>query len=169
MKWFIIIGCWLLTACSTIETNNANQKQAAGFNTKLGLAYLQQKDIPRAKSKMLLALQEDPDNPIILDAMGYFLEKTGDVKSAEQYYSRAIKLAPKMGAAQNNYGTYLCRHGRYHEAINHFILATQDANYLHVADAYENAGLCALKIPNKKLAHKYLQAAAQHDPGKILR
>ena len=168
MNWLVIISCLLLSACSTIDTNSVKQKQAAGFNTKLGLAYLQQGDIPRAKSKMLLALQEDSDNPIVLDAMGYFLEKTGDIKRAEQYYLRAIALAPNMGATQNNYGTYLCRHKRYQDAIDHFLLATQDPHYLHVANAYENAGVCALKIPNKKLANKYLQAAAQHDPGKIL-
>jgi type IV pilus assembly protein PilF len=141
----------------------------AGLNTKLGLAYLHQGHVARAKSKMLLALQEDPNNPIILDAMGYFLEKTGNVKTARQYYLRAVALAPRRGTVQNNYGTYLCRHGYYQEAIKHFLLATQDTNYLHVADAYENAGVCAAKIPNKKLAHKYFRAALQHDPGKILR
>jgi type IV pilus assembly protein PilF len=172
MKALIIIGCCLLlilSACSTITPESSNQKEAAGFNTKLALAYLARKDIPRAKAKMLLALQEDPYNPIILDAMGYFLEKTGNIKLAEEYYLRAIKLAPKMGRAQNNYGTYLCRHGQYHEAITHFLLAVEDANYLHAADAYENASICALKIPNKKLAHIYLRQAIQRDPGKILR
>ena len=100
---------------------------------------------------------------------GYFLEKTGNVEAAQQYYLQAIKIAPKTGAVQNNYATYLCRHGYYQQAITHFLLAAQDANYLHVANVYENAGICALKIPNKKLAHKYFQTAIQHDPGKILR
>jgi type IV pilus assembly protein PilF len=165
--WVLIFLLILLTACSTVCTNNINP-EAASINTQLGLNYLQEGDIVSAKSKLLLALQEDPDNPMVLDAMGYFWERTGDLDSAEEYYLRAIKLAPNKGEVQNNYGTYLCRHRHYHESIKHFLLAAQDINYLHVAAAYENAGLCALKIPDKKLARKYLELAVKHDPARVL-
>lgn len=148
MKAFMTITFFLvaLSACSATTKVGVNQKEAAVFNAKLGLAYLEKKDIPRAKAKMLLALQEDPYNPIILDAMGYFLEKTGNVKSAEEYYLRAIRLAPKMGSVQNNYGTYLCRHGKYKEAIKRFLLAVKDPDYLHTANAYKNANICSARM-----------------------
>jgi len=166
MRWIIIIFIVLLSACSTVPEQSPNP-EAAGINTQLGLNYLQEGDIVSAKSKLLLALQEDPNNPMVLDAMGYFWERTGDLDSAEEYYLRAIKLAPNKGEVQNNYGTYLCRHKRYQESINHFLLAVQDVNYLQVAAAYENAGLCALRIPDKKLAHKYLELAVKHDPARV--
>jgi len=164
--WILVFLLVLLAACSTVSTNNINP-EAATINTQLGLNYLQQGDIASAKSKLLLALEEDSNNPIILDAMGYFWERTGDLDSAEEYYLRAIKLAPNKGEVQNNYGTYLCRHRRYQESIKHFLLAVQDVNYLHVAAAYENAGLCALRMPDKKLGRKYLQLAVAHDPSRV--
>ncbi|MCK4609092.1 MAG: type IV pilus biogenesis/stability protein PilW [Gammaproteobacteria bacterium] len=156
----------ILFGCTTTITPN-NNKEAALYNTKLGLAYLHQGDMVRAKSKLLLALQQNPNDPLILDAMGYFLEKSGEVKLAERYYLEAIALAPKMGAAQNNYGAYLCRHGREHQAINHFLESTRDPYYLNVAGAYENAGRCALEIPDKLLACTFFKAAVKHDPGKL--
>jgi type IV pilus assembly protein PilF len=130
--------------------------EAANYNAQLGLVYLKQGDIKLAKSKLLLALQQAPSDPLILDSMAYFLETTGEIQRAESYYLRAINHASKNGAVQNNYGTFLCRHQRYQESLEHFLLAVKDGNYLNTAQAYENAGLCALKIPNRKLAKEYL-------------
>jgi type IV pilus assembly protein PilF len=154
-----------LTTCTTV-TRKPNA-EAAKYNLQLGLAYLKHGDVARAKSKLLLALHENPNDPIILDAMGYFFELTHDLKIAQRYYLQAIKIMPNAGAVHNNYGTYLCRHGYYRKAIEHFLLATKDINYLHVAAAYKNAGLCALKIQDKKLAREYLQKAIQNDPSEI--
>ncbi len=152
--------CILLSSCATQPTN----PEAAGLNTKLGYTYMQQGDMQSAKRKFLLALQENPHDPLVLQAMGYYLEQTGDVKIAENYYQQALKLAPEQGPVQNNYGDFLCRQGKYHQAIKHFDLATQDINYLYVTQAFENASFCALKIPDKKLARSYLQKALQSDP-----
>lgn len=96
--------------------------------------------------------------------MAYFLEKTGDTEKSENYYQKAISLAKDPGAAQNNYGTFLCRQGRYTDAEQQFLKAANDANYLKPANAYENAGLCAMLIPNSKLAAKYFELALQKNP-----
>lgn len=154
-----------LSACTTV-TKKPNA-EAAKYNLQLGLAYLKHGDIDRAKSKLLLALRENPKDAITLDAMGYFFELAHDLKMAQQYYLQAIKLMPHMGAVHNNYGAFLCRHGYYRKAIKYFLLATKDINYLHVAAVYKNAGLCALKIPDKKLASIYLEKAIQNNPSEI--
>ena len=165
MRWLImLITCLLLITCSAKPSLNPT---AAAYNTQLGLAYLQNGNMPSAKNKLLLALQESPNDPMILDTMGYFLEKTGDAQVAQQYYLHALALAPHNGATHNNYGAYLCRHKYYRAAIKHFLVAVQDGNYLHVAAAYENAGLCAVKIPDTNLACKYLRKAIHHDPTRI--
>lgn len=156
IKYICYFFCAAIVACSTISENN---KTAADYNAQLGLMYLEQGNINLAKSKLLLALKQSPDEPLILDAMAYFLECTGEIKSAENYYLYAIKRAPKNGAVQNNYGTFLCRQKRYQESLGRFLLAVKDSNYLNTAHAYENASQCAAKIPNKKLAKEYMQKA----------
>lgn len=156
IKYLLYLLCATIVACSSVPENN---KTAADYNAQLGLVYLEQGNINLAKSKLLLALKQSPDEPLILDAMAYFLECTGEIKSAENYYLYAIKRAPKNGVVQNNYGTFLCRQKRYRESLEHFLLAVKDNYYLNTAQAYENASRCAAKIPNKKLAKEYMQKA----------
>lgn len=142
------------------------QNDAAIYNTQLGLAYLKQEDRIRAKRKLLTALDLAPNSADVNAAMAYFLEKTGNLKEARNFYKKALSLAPKNGAQLNNYGSYLCRQGKYKEAENYFLNAVQDVNYVNTAGAYENAGLCAAALPDYKKAKKYFKKAIEHDPNR---
>lgn len=155
-----------LTACSIFSKSKTqiSTPQASDVNVQLGLAYLQNGDVQRAHQKLLLAEQQAPGSLQAQGAMGYFLESTGSLPSADAYYRRAIMLNPKSGAAQNNYGTFLCRRGRYLKADQHFLLALQDPTYLNTAQVYENAGLCAMQIPDTKKAIDYFTQAITQDP-----
>jgi type IV pilus assembly protein PilF len=138
--------------------------KAANINTQLGLALLEKDDRAQAKKKLLLAKEQAPKEPAVWYAMAYFLEQTGDIPAAEQHYRYAIKLHSNVGAAQNNYGTFLCRRGRYQEALKEFDKAAMVPDYLEPAMAYVNAAVCAKKIPNELLAEHYFQKAAEKDP-----
>ena len=171
LKQFIIIFFIItLTACSIFSKSKTqlSGSQASDVNVKLGLAYLQNGDVQRAHQKLLLAEQQAPGSLQAQGAMGYFLETTGNLSSADAYYRRAIALNPKSGAAQNNYGTFLCRRGRYSEADQHFLLALQDPTYLNTAQVYENAGLCAMQIPDARKAMGYFTQAITQDPKRAL-
>lgn len=164
----ILLGS--LFGCSSMMHPDTDRKaekrlQAAKANTQLGMAYLQKHEIQHAKQKLLLALDEAPKLPEAWYAMAYLMEVTGD-PNANRYYLKAIDLAPKKGDVHNNYGTYLCRNGEYKEAVQHFMIAIRDPDYLESASAYENAGLCALKIPDKKLALTYFNRSIQEDPNR---
>lgn len=171
LKQFIIIILMInLTACSIFSKSKAqlSDPQASDVNVQLGLAYLQNGDVQRAHQKLLLAEQEAPGSLQAQGAMGYFLESTGNLFSADAYYRRAIALNPKSGAAQNNYGTFLCRRGRYKEADQHFLLALQDPTYLNTAQVYENAGLCAMQTASTKKAVSYFTQAITQDPKRAI-
>lgn len=137
---------------------------AANANVTLAMAYLKKGELQNAKEKLLLAKKQAPRDPATWYAMGFYQETVGDMKLAKESYQKSVKLAPKNGDVQNNYGTFLCRQGHYRESIKHFMLAIKDENYLDTAGAYENAGLCAMKIPDKKLAENYFKRAIDHDP-----
>lgn len=164
----IISLSMFLFACSSEPTsptsNSTVNPKAAVYNVELGVGYLRQGNYQRAKQKLLLALQQDPHSAAAYSAMAYFLEKTGEYNKAEDDYKKAISLAENPGAMENNYGTFLCRRGRYVEAETEFIKAAQDPNYLNPANPLENAGLCALLIPNTAQAIQYFQAALQKNP-----
>ena len=148
------------------EKQDDKQAKAARINVQLGAAYLERKDLVRAKQKFLLATKEAPELPEVWYSLAYFFETTGNQEQAKQYYMKALALAPSRGDVLNNYATYLCRKGNFQVAIQHFLKAVQDAEYLDASSAYENAGLCAEKIPDRKLAIQYFNKALLEDPAR---
>lgn len=159
------IICWifffLLPVSSIAATDN---RAAAETNAKLGLAYLQKGLYPASKNALLSAIKDDPKISAGWYSMAYYLEKTGHSTAAESYYRKAISVEPQSGAAQNNYGTFLCRTGRYAEAIQFFLSAAHQKEYLDAAGAYENAGTCSLMMHDNVQAMKYYHMALNNNP-----
>lgn len=166
-----LITTVLLAGCAKpVATQNqlppdalTNNPTAATYNTQLGVAYLQQGDTSRAKSKLLLAKQQDPSSPEVWDALAYYYQNTGDMAQADKYYIKAISLSPKNGASLNNYGAFLCQQRRYKDSVSYFIKATQDSSYVNTAQAFENAGLCAEEIPDVAAAEQYFTRALENN------
>lgn len=157
-----------LTACATNSEGKRNKSyidnEAAIANVQMGIAYLKKNDTVLAKRKFTKAIQEAPNLPASWYAMAYYNEVTGKLEQADQQYRKAIAVAPNSGEAHNNYGTFLCRHGKYRQAIAQFDQAIEEPSYMQDGAAYENAGICALAMPDKKLAYHYFQQALLNDP-----
>jgi type IV pilus assembly protein PilF len=173
-KLYCILSlCLCLIGCVTTSTNGSSNDPSADkkmvavdANLQLGMQYLQDGNVEIAKQKLLLALQLAPDYPPCWYIMAYYLEVTGNTQKANDYYLHAIHLDPKSGDSQNNYGTFLCHSGKAKESIPYFLAATQDSAYIETSAAYENAGLCALKIPDMNLAKNYFNKAVTTDPNR---
>ncbi len=175
LKFLLSLIFILLSACQhtdTVDEQILNTKKtpdlskAALFNMQLGLGYLKQGDRPRAKKKLLIALEQEPNSAEVNAAMAYYLEQTKELARAKKYYLKAIALSPATGAQFNNYGAFLCRQGKYKDAELYFLKAINDPNYLNTAGAYENAGLCVLAIPAPRKAAFYFTQALNQDPSR---
>lgn len=170
-----MIAILLLAACASNQKETQSEEigsasmtaqnpKAADINLQLGIGYLQQGDIDRAKQKLLLAQQQNPNSPLVWDSLAYFYSKTGDSAKADQYYQKAISLAPSDGKSLNNYGVFLCGQGEYPKAIKYFDRAVKDPAYVTTGQAYENAGLCSEQIPDMQKAKTLFTKALQNDP-----
>lgn len=172
LRYFIIVSGILLQAChhSDTKTEQPTQKtdlpKAASYNLQLGLGYLKQGDRPRAKKKFLTALDQAPNSPDVNAAIAYYFEQTKEIEEAKKYYTKALALSSNSGAQLNNFGTFLCRQGEYKKAESYFMKAVKDVQYVHTAGAYENAGLCALAVPDNEKAKLYFKNAITQDPSK---
>lgn len=164
--WYLLLTVWVLivgsVACALPTTNIV---QASEMNVQLGIDYLQNGKTEAAKQHLVLALKQQPQSVMALGAMGYYYEVVGEPDIAKDYYEKSIRLDSHSGIARNNYGTFLCRRGAFRDAIKQFMLALKDKDYLSVAQVYENAGVCALLIPDKALAKFYFDKALRHDAG----
>ncbi len=139
----LLTGCQQLKG-TTDDASNYYVGVGGGMSSaQLGMLYLQKKDYPHAKEKLLLAMRQAPNLPAAWYSMAYFQEVTGNINDAEKDYRHAIALNPHNGASHNNYGTFLCRQHHYQTAVKEFLLAANDKNYLHTQAAYRNAALCS--------------------------
>lgn len=138
-------------------------EKAAKINIELGLSYLKQDDISRAKSKLARAKRLAPQLPEVHYSYGYFLEHVGEPEEAEKAYQKAISLYPKGGNAHNNYGAFLCRQRQYIKAEKEFLRAMEDPEFLSNAETLENAGLCILQVPDAAKAKEYFEKALRYD------
>lgn len=178
----VIVMILSLTACFTKETEKSQQvhtdnkknitskptvdfRKAALINVEMGEKYLAMGQVIRAKTKFLHALKLSPKLPEAHSSIGYFYETVGDVEEAEMHHKQAIKLSEaNKGGFYNNYGIFLCRQKRYKEADAFFNKAIKDKQYVKTAEAYENAGFCALHGSDEAKAYAYLEAAVRRDP-----
>lgn len=140
--------------------------KAALLNVQLGLAYLEQKQMKRSKQKLNRALSLAPQLQETHSAMAYFLETIGEKEGAKKAYLKAIALDPEKGQGHNNYGAFLCKNGDYQGAEQEFLRAVQDPLYPNNAEAYENAAICILQLPDKSKAKHYFRKALKQDPNR---
>ena len=152
----------------SIDGGMPDYKRAALINVELGLGYLSQGQVARAKTKLTHALKLAPGIPETHTAMAYFLEMVGEYKDSEKEHKKSVKISSGKGAVYNNYGAFLCRRDRFKEADVAFNSAIADKEYARTAEVYENAGLCALKSQSKEVAAEYLTTAIRQDPSRSI-
>ncbi len=141
-------------------------QKAAKFNIELGLNYLKQDQIARAKSKLTRARTLAPHLPEVHYSYAYLLERVGEIENAEKSYRKAISLHSKGGNEHNNYGAFLCRQHSYKQAEKEFLIAIADPDYMNTGEAFENAGLCVMQIPDVAKATEYFEKALRYDPNR---
>lgn len=164
----VLLICFGLSGCQSTGGRESsyvkpNQK-AAELNMRLGLNYLQRGDYEIALEKLEKALKQDPRLATAHNTIAALYQQLVELDKAEYHYKKAVSLDPKYSAAQNNYGAFLCQQGRYQDAEKRFLAALENPLYRHSAQAYENAGLCASRIPNIELTEHYLGKALQLNP-----
>jgi len=174
MSALLLSAMVMLLSCKqqAMDNGNSHQKKdkvaaAAYYNTQLGLAYLNQGNIPRAKRKLLQALALNKSSPDVNAALAYYYEKTKEANEATTYYKKALEYSHHDGAQLNNYGAFLCRQGQFDKAEQYFLDAVKDMRYLHTAGAFENAGLCALENKQQDKAREYFTKALSQDQTRV--
>ncbi|MFM2589826.1 type IV pilus biogenesis/stability protein PilW [Vibrio sp. TBV020] len=159
----------LASGCMTVEapSNNAptaNARERSEARIELGIGYLNQGNMLKARENLEKALEHDPKYYRAQLSLAHYFEKVGEDESAEKLYKSALSQHPKNGNVLNNYGTFLCKHERYEQADKFFNKAINQPYYYLISASYENAALCALKSGNTEQAQQYFHRSLDHDP-----
>jgi tetratricopeptide (TPR) repeat protein len=84
-----------------------------------GIALEREKQWPRAEADFLKALEFEPDQPFVLNYLGYsWVEQGRNLAEAEQMIRKAVALRPSDGYIVDSLGWVLYRLGRADEAVS---------------------------------------------------
>ena len=156
----------LLAGCaSSSHTRDPDRAlSAAQLNTTLGIKYLQAGDFDKSRKKLEKAIQLAPDYAGAHEAVAVLYDQVGETSLAEKHYRRSVKLDPKNGNAQNNYGQFLCKTKRFAEAEETFKLAMENPYYRSPWIPQTNAGICLMSVPDTTRAEVYFRQALKTQP-----
>ncbi|MCP5424501.1 MAG: type IV pilus biogenesis/stability protein PilW [Gammaproteobacteria bacterium] len=158
-----------LQACTTTPEEKPSGDPAE-LNLQLGVAYLQQGRFDVALEKLQKSLSFREDYPEAQNAIAVLYDERGNTEMAEQHFQRAIKLDPNYLLAVKNYGQFLCRNQHFAEGEALFlgIVADKPAGSDEAYEAYVNAGICAMAVPDFERAEGYLRKALEMQPNGAL-
>ena len=153
------------TAHEVIITNNGKRGASGGVaRVQMAQQNLAKGDFAAAEREAKLALKVDPRSAGAYTVLAIVQDRSGNAAVAGQHYRRAAELAPTDGGMLNNYGTWLCRHGRGAESLAWFEQALAAPGYQTPAVAAGNAGACALQAGQTARAEQLLRQTLAVDP-----
>jgi type IV pilus assembly protein PilF len=164
--WLICGGAaaLLLAACASHKQKTDKAHEAAIYNVQLGLAYMSQGDLERAKEKLDRALSQDADSADVHSARAQLFARLGEKDKADSEYRAALRLAPQDPRMVNNYAVYLCQNGRSDDGVKRFLEAARNPMYPTPEAAYTNAGVCLRSAKRDEEARVNFARALQLKP-----
>ena len=169
-RLFFLTVAWLaLRACvPTVpgqpEKTAKDNTEAAQLNLRLGIEYLRDEELERAKNKLEHASDLDPNLALAHSYLALLNQKLGNQRQAEQLYRRAATLDAEDPVVHNFYGAFLCQTGKFARAEKHFLIAAENVLYQTREAALANAGVCAMDSGDPEKAEDYLRRALQVNP-----
>ena len=167
MRSLLVTGFLVLflTACTTERViEPSDPKHASDINSRLGLGYLKRGQYKRAMGKLDKAIRYDEDNASAYHYKAEVYRRLEEPEKAEEFFAKAIELAPEDQLIQNNYGVFLCDKGQYDKAIKIFKKPLKDPFYNNKANIHENIGLCRLRQGNINAAQDAFKEALKINP-----
>ncbi len=170
-KWIVFGVVALLAGCATqpgggvtsTEANSGDRQRARAF-TDLASAYFVRAQYKIALDELRKAITADSRYGPAYNIYGQVYMELAEDKLAEENFRRAIELDRNDSTARSNYGWFLCTRGRYDEGLDQFGLALRNPLYTQPEQAMANAGLCAEKKGDFKLAEANLLKSLKLQP-----
>ena len=142
-----------------------NDKDASDLNYQLGARYYVNGDYDLARDRLELSLEQNPDNAIAWSTLGLTYEAIGNMRLAEESFSKAVRVAPRDFQIQDNYATFLCRRERPDEARRYS--STRPSRRRQTTSPKRlmtNAGVCMMQKPDYDAAEQYFRGALERRP-----
>lgn len=136
----------------------------AKLHVELGQAYLEGGRMAVALEEANTAISADASYAPAYNLLGLVYMFLRESELAGENFQKALRLAPNDPDYSNNYGWFLCQEGKEKESFPYFLAAVRNPLYPTPTRPYYNAGICALRLKDTKLAEDYFMRALARDP-----
>ncbi|UNU73557.1 pilus assembly protein PilW [Moraxella nasovis] len=144
--------------------NSDKNTELARIRTALAAQHITDGRLDEAKRQLDKAFLADTLYAPAYDMMGVLLQTESsaiNLQKADGYFRKAIDLDGKFMQAFNNYGVYLARMGREHEAVHYFGVAAASLGYVGRIQSLENLGFTLQKLGDQSGAKQAFTKAIQ--------
>lgn len=174
----LIVLSFLLVVLAGCGTPSGGQRVASGqtdsraqtsakLHTELAASYYERMQLGVALGEIDKALLANRNYAPAYNMRGLIRMDLREYKEAEADFQQSLRLDKDDSETHNNYGWFLCQHGKEMESVPHFMAALKNPLYRTPERAYLNAGLCSKKAGNSKDAEEFLQRALTIQPGML--
>ena len=146
-------------------TLQASPKERARLHTEIAAAYYERGQMDIAIEELNESMKLDADNANTYNVYGLVYATMGENAKAEQNFQRALSLAPQDSEIRQNWGWYLCMHGRAQASITEFEQAVKNPLYRTPEIALVNAGRCSASLGDNASAEQFFKRALSASPG----
>ncbi|PID37585.1 MAG: type IV pilus biogenesis/stability protein PilW, partial [Pseudomonadales bacterium] len=156
---------------ATKNREKKDPKEIARIRTTLAGQYIRKNQLDAATRQLNLAFESYRRYAPAYDMMGVLLQQDGsptNLKKAEKYFKKAIRIDRNFTRAHNNYGVYLSLMKRYKEAARELEIAGSTLGYEGRVAALENLGKTYLKLNNDKAAMNAFVRALETSPNSMV-
>jgi tetratricopeptide (TPR) repeat protein len=115
----------LLCSCAM----NASMQKQATYHYQMGLSYLGQNNFTSALIELTEAEKLTPDDPLLLNSLGWAYFRKNRYELAEQKFLRALALKPQFTEARRNLGLNYMEMKLWDDAIRQFRIVSDDIFY----------------------------------------
>lgn len=151
----------------TTTGDSGDPRNRARVHTELASLYFERGNMGVALEELRLATEADSNYAPAYNLLGLVHMDLRENNVAQANFERALRIAPNDPDANNNYGWFLCQTGREELSIGYFLAALKNPLYTRPARSYVNAGVCALRKNNERVAVDYLERALRIEPDNI--
>jgi type IV pilus biogenesis/stability protein PilW len=134
------VACLVAAILAGCAGPSAERKKEADARMRMGITYIEQRNLPMAMRELTKASELDPGNPEVEMGLGLAYQARGDLSKAEEHFRRAIDKKPDYADARNNLGIVLAERKEYDAAIREFEAAAANVMYQTPERAYFNVG-----------------------------
>jgi type IV pilus assembly protein PilF len=157
----------LLAGCATQDSSKYQQKtepeRVQAWNN-LASEYIRLGQYENAKRPLQQALEIDTKAAVSLMLMALVFQSQEEYVTADEFYRKALAIAPEDSMINNNYGAFLLNTQRYTQACSYLEKAANDPFYVQRIWALENLASCYNRNSETGKAEQVYLQLLRHSP-----